>query len=67
MLEDLRKASVSPVFKKGKEEPENYRLVSLNSVTGKVLEACGGKEGYQEQSTHIHQGEITTDQPDSLQ
>ena len=33
--EDWRKASVTPVFKKGKkEDPGNYRPVSLNSIPG---------------------------------
>jgi len=37
--EDWRKASVAPVFNKGKkEDPGNYRLVSLTSVPGKVME-----------------------------
>ncbi|KGL72651.1 RNA-directed DNA polymerase from mobile element jockey, partial [Tinamus guttatus] len=37
--EDWRKASVTPVFKKGKkEEAGNYRPVSLTSVPGKVME-----------------------------
>ena len=37
--EDWRKASVIPVFKKGKKaDPENYRLVSLTSIPGKVME-----------------------------
>uniref|UniRef100_A0A8B9DSV2 Reverse transcriptase domain-containing protein n=1 Tax=Anser cygnoides TaxID=8845 RepID=A0A8B9DSV2_ANSCY len=37
--EDWRIASVTPVFKKGKkEDPGNYRPVSLTSVPGKVLE-----------------------------
>ncbi|GAB0199208.1 mitochondrial enolase superfamily member 1 [Grus japonensis] len=37
--EDWRKASVTPVFKKGKEEdPGNYKPVSLTSISGKVME-----------------------------
>jgi len=37
--EDWRKASVTPVFKKGKkEDPGNYRPVSLTSSPGKVME-----------------------------
>jgi len=35
---DWRKASVTPVFKKGKEDPGNYRPVSLTSSPGKVME-----------------------------
>ncbi|GAB0205620.1 mitochondrial enolase superfamily member 1 [Grus japonensis] len=37
--EDWRKANVTPVFKKSKkEDPGNYRLVSLTSIPGTVLE-----------------------------
>jgi len=36
---DWRKASVTPIFKKGKkEDPGNYRPVSLASIPGKVME-----------------------------
>ena len=39
VLEDWRVANVKPLFKKGsREEMGNYRLVSLTSVVGKVLE-----------------------------
>ncbi|PKU43345.1 hypothetical protein llap_6347 [Limosa lapponica baueri] len=37
--EDWRKANVIPVFKKGKkEDPGNYRPVSLTSIPGKMME-----------------------------
>ncbi|GAB0209844.1 mitochondrial enolase superfamily member 1 [Grus japonensis] len=37
--EDWRKANVTPVFEKGnKEDPGNYRPVSLTSIPGKVME-----------------------------
>ena len=37
--EDWRKANVTPVFKKGKkEDPGNYRPISLTSIPGKVME-----------------------------
>ncbi|KFV88520.1 hypothetical protein N308_05850, partial [Struthio camelus australis] len=37
--EDWKKANVTPVFQKGKkEEPGNYRPVSLPSIPGKVME-----------------------------
>jgi len=37
--EDWRKASVTPVFIKGKkEDPGNYRLAGLTSIPGKVME-----------------------------
>ena len=39
MPEDWRKASVIPIFKKGKkEDPGNYRPVSLTSIPGKGME-----------------------------
>jgi len=37
--EDWRKANVTPVFTKGKkEDPGNYRPVSLTSIPGKVMQ-----------------------------
>ena len=38
MPEDWRKGNVSPVFKKGKEDPRNYWLVNLTSILGRVME-----------------------------
>ncbi|GAB0182037.1 mitochondrial enolase superfamily member 1 [Grus japonensis] len=39
VLEDWRKANVTPAFKKGrKEDPGNYRPVSLTSIPAKMME-----------------------------
>ncbi|GAB0205476.1 mitochondrial enolase superfamily member 1 [Grus japonensis] len=72
--EDWRKANVTPVFKKGKkDDPGNYRPVSLTSVPGKVMEQLIleviSKHVEDKKvigwSTWIHQGEIMPDQSDS--
>ena len=38
MPEEQREADVTPILKKGKEDPGNYGPVSLTSIPGKGME-----------------------------
>ncbi|KAK4806260.1 hypothetical protein QYF61_013404 [Mycteria americana] len=65
VFDDLKKASVTPLFKK--EDIGNYKAVSLTSVSGMVIEQIlEGQEGDWEQPAWIHQGQIVSDHPDGF-
>ena len=70
--EDWRRANVIPIFKKGKKEDSgNYRLVSLTSIPGKVMEqlildVISKPIEVKKVIRSSQQGKIMLDQSDSL-
>ena len=56
--DSLKEAEVIPIFKKGKrDDPDNYRPVSLTSVCGKIMETIVRKEIVD----HLERNEVISD------
>ena len=70
---EWRLANMTPIYKKGcREDPGNYRPVSLTSVPGKVMELIVLREiAWHVQDNQgirpgVHEGQVLLDQPDLL-
>ena len=70
-----REANVTPVFKGKKEDPGNYRLVSLTLIPGKVIEQLilqtisrhmKNKKVIWSSQHRLYEGAIVLNQPDCL-